>query len=341
MLLGIPGDNTYANYQEAQRAFWRGTVLPLVFRMSRAFSAWLSPAYGGDVELRPDLDQVDGLSGEREALWARIERASFLTLDEKRAAVGYSALARLRHDPAPREEVPSDAEPEGMTSFGGEAAPVFKYNPDQPRVPAGNSVMSETCLRHDGGRWMDGGGGSGSSGRVRVALAGTGTRNDAGEEESLVHLAQADRSVSYRIDLHEHEGRNGAHSISEHVGRSDAYLLARVRGERGLTLVRKRAGSFPSVEAANKLVSATLSSDRIQPGEVLSNRELVGRVSRGDVNGAFLTLEFDTKTGREAFASSQYSEPYLRDTYGVAVLIVRDQDDPNGLSVVSAYPRNP
>lgn len=39
------------------------------------------------MELRADLDQVDGLSSEREALWARIERASFLTLDEKRAAV--------------------------------------------------------------------------------------------------------------------------------------------------------------------------------------------------------------------------------------------------------------
>ena len=30
MLLGIPGDNTYANYQEANRAFCRSTVLPLV-----------------------------------------------------------------------------------------------------------------------------------------------------------------------------------------------------------------------------------------------------------------------------------------------------------------------
>ena len=25
MLLAIPGDNTYSNYQEAQRAFWRQT----------------------------------------------------------------------------------------------------------------------------------------------------------------------------------------------------------------------------------------------------------------------------------------------------------------------------
>jgi hypothetical protein len=29
MLLAIPGDNTYANYQEANRVFWRQSVLPL------------------------------------------------------------------------------------------------------------------------------------------------------------------------------------------------------------------------------------------------------------------------------------------------------------------------
>jgi HK97 family phage portal protein len=30
MLLAIPGDNTYSNYAEANRAFWRQTVIPLV-----------------------------------------------------------------------------------------------------------------------------------------------------------------------------------------------------------------------------------------------------------------------------------------------------------------------
>ena len=56
MLLGIPGDNTYANYQEANRAFWRQTVMPLVARMTQGFSAWLAPAYGG-ASARPDLDR--------------------------------------------------------------------------------------------------------------------------------------------------------------------------------------------------------------------------------------------------------------------------------------------
>jgi HK97 family phage portal protein len=93
MLLGIPGDNTYSNYQEANRSFWRQTVLPLVNRSAKALSRWLAPAFGGGLlELRPDIDAIEALSGEREALWGRLERASFLTRDEKRVAAGYEAL---------------------------------------------------------------------------------------------------------------------------------------------------------------------------------------------------------------------------------------------------------
>ncbi len=89
MLLGIPGDNTHANYQEANRAFWRHTVLPMTGRTLQALSGWLGAAYGGGLELRADLDGVEALSVEREALWARVGAASFLSDDEKRAAVGY------------------------------------------------------------------------------------------------------------------------------------------------------------------------------------------------------------------------------------------------------------
>jgi phage portal protein BeeE len=92
MLLGIPGDATYSNYAEAQRAFWRSTVLPVVNRMAKGFSNWLSPAFGGELELRPDLDQVEALAPEREALWTRLEAASFLTDDEKRAAALLQAI---------------------------------------------------------------------------------------------------------------------------------------------------------------------------------------------------------------------------------------------------------
>ncbi len=67
-------------------------MLPLVNRMSRAFGSWLSPAFGSVLEVRPDADSVEALSPEREALWARLDAASFLTEDEKRAAAGYPPM---------------------------------------------------------------------------------------------------------------------------------------------------------------------------------------------------------------------------------------------------------
>ena len=93
MLLGIPGDNTYANYREANLAFWRQTVLPLVSRFAAALGSWLGPAFAGSggeaLRLSFDNDKVEALSLEREALWRRVNEADFLTPDEKREAVGY------------------------------------------------------------------------------------------------------------------------------------------------------------------------------------------------------------------------------------------------------------
>ncbi len=89
MLLGIPGDNTFANYQEAHRAFYRLTVLPMIFRIAGSFSAWLGGVFGEKLRLEPDLDRVAGLAAERDALWARVGAAAFLSDDEKREAVGY------------------------------------------------------------------------------------------------------------------------------------------------------------------------------------------------------------------------------------------------------------
>ena len=93
MLLGIPGDATYANYQEAHRAFFRLTVLPLVTRVVAALSAWLATHSGEAVELRPDLDQVSALSAERDAQWARVAQADFLSEAEKRSLLGLPVRA--------------------------------------------------------------------------------------------------------------------------------------------------------------------------------------------------------------------------------------------------------
>ena len=92
MLMGIPGDATYANYQEANRAFYRLTVLPLVQRVVAGVSHWLSGFTGEVVELRPDLDQIPALAVERDQQWARVGAADFLTPAEKRALLGLPRL---------------------------------------------------------------------------------------------------------------------------------------------------------------------------------------------------------------------------------------------------------
>jgi len=88
MLLGIPGDATYANYAEANRAFFRLTVLPMATKVLASLAQWMSGLTGEVIELKPDLDQVPALATEREAQWRRIADAEFLTEGEKRRMLG-------------------------------------------------------------------------------------------------------------------------------------------------------------------------------------------------------------------------------------------------------------
>ena len=88
LLLGLPGDNTHANYKEANLAFWRQTVLPLVRKTARALTGWLAPWYASEFEIVADTSSLPALAGERAADWARVSAAAFLTDDEKRHLLG-------------------------------------------------------------------------------------------------------------------------------------------------------------------------------------------------------------------------------------------------------------
>ena len=138
LLLGLPGDNTYANFAEANRALWRQTILPLVERTLAALVHWLEPAYGPGLRLQVDLDAIDALAPERDALWRRLEGASFLTDAEKRAQAGFRDA--MKGGPGGKAARPFDR----LASRGA------KYSPDQPR--------------DEQGRWTSGGGGGGPAG---------------------------------------------------------------------------------------------------------------------------------------------------------------------------------
>lgn len=90
MLLGLPGDNTYSNYQEANRAFFRLSVFPLMNQIISVIGNAILPTR---LKLRVDLDAIPALAAERESDWSRISAADFLSQSEKRQLLGFPAKA--------------------------------------------------------------------------------------------------------------------------------------------------------------------------------------------------------------------------------------------------------
>ena len=88
-LLGIPGDNTYSNYAEARLAFWEDTVLPLLDWLANDWSQWLGQ---GDITIKPDVDQVPAIVEKRQTLWDMADRATDLTINERRELKGYKPI---------------------------------------------------------------------------------------------------------------------------------------------------------------------------------------------------------------------------------------------------------
>jgi hypothetical protein len=207
-----------------------------------------------------------------------------------------------------------------------------KYSPNQPRVPAGS---------HEGGQWTSGGGRNGvSSGRTRLADAGNRANQPT---QAVMSDATPDPIVPgaqyaqgrYPVDLRE-EQQLGGHAIEGHVGKSPEFLLARARREalatenRGDLFEGVRIGSFSSLEAANKLVNATLAQNPLKVERITS-----GLSAKEELEG-----RFDSITGYEAYARTERSQPYIRDTNGVLVLIVPDGRTSKGYRVDTAFPVN-
>lgn len=82
------------------------------------------------------------------------------------------------------------------------------------------------------------------------------------------------------------------------------------------------------MDAANKLVNSAIAQ----------NRDVIDRVARGEQNFAFFSAHFGSPTGNEAYLPRFNAQPYMRDTYGVGVFIMRDPRADKGWRVQSAYP---
>jgi len=109
-MLGIPGDNTYANYKEARCAFWEDTVIPLVDNTKDELNAWLGPKFN-NTELRPSMDKIPAIVDKRMDLWGMADKSEDLTINERRALKGYDKLPdgdKLQERVVRQQDKPAD-----------------------------------------------------------------------------------------------------------------------------------------------------------------------------------------------------------------------------------------
>lgn len=90
-LIGIPGDNTYNTYQEANLIFWERAVNFYSWLLTEEFEMWLIDDL--TLSLQPIFDNVPALAARRDTKWKRAQgSSSFLTVNEQREITGYPPI---------------------------------------------------------------------------------------------------------------------------------------------------------------------------------------------------------------------------------------------------------
>ena len=152
--------------------------------------------------------------------------------------------------------------------------------------------------------------------------------------EPGTQVAANNSSQQKPIDLRDEEAPIGrGHAISEHVGNSDAELSAQMMRKTAhiAGVYDRREGSFDSIESANDLVNRVLDAPE--------NAARIADVASGKEPIDLIKSDFGFVTGRELYRLDPDTEPCMRATNGVGVVIRFDPTKPRGYSIVTAYPR--
>lgn len=131
-LLGIPGDNTYSNYEQATLAFWTETILPILQLIIGGLNRWLTPHYGDGLYLWYDEEMIPALEPLRKAKSDRVNAAAYMKVNEKRQAMGLDDVEGGDVILVPTTSVPLELAGEVDLSEPGSPANTGKKPADEP-----------------------------------------------------------------------------------------------------------------------------------------------------------------------------------------------------------------
>jgi len=92
LILGIPGDSTYSNYEEANLSLVRDSAIPLAQSLIDELNCWIVPAFEEGLRLVIDRKKIPALASIYAQEVQQVGACEFMTTDEKRGAIGLPQL---------------------------------------------------------------------------------------------------------------------------------------------------------------------------------------------------------------------------------------------------------
>lgn len=89
--VGVNGEASKANFKEVINRFNEATIIPLAERFFAFINSWLLDKIFPGYKLTLDLESFLPLYDKRISLWEKVDKASFLSQEEKREILGFPA----------------------------------------------------------------------------------------------------------------------------------------------------------------------------------------------------------------------------------------------------------
>ena len=93
-MLNNPESSSYNNYLEGKKSLYENTILPLLNKIiSNVYNHWVCECFGYEYFVTYNEDEIPALSYKKEQILKNLKESDFLTINEKRAILGYDPIA--------------------------------------------------------------------------------------------------------------------------------------------------------------------------------------------------------------------------------------------------------
>jgi len=151
--LVLPGQSTYNNKREAKLALYEETVMPLHELITGGMNASITPRFGENLKLQPNLDEVKPLSLRREIRQTNTTKlfdSGLISRDESRGALQFEAepdMPQYKVDSAVLSSLVTAAQKDSIMFI-----PLFNY---MRSVGLVDRAMTLETFMEDGGAMID------------------------------------------------------------------------------------------------------------------------------------------------------------------------------------------